>query len=176
MNLIEYVPLAMRTLSPLPAEMQKHHASLGALTEVGELLDNFKKHLAYGRQLDLPNLLEECGDLNWYLALAAHIGEFDLEYITTDVWDDYPVTSLLYTLSSEVAAFAVNGEFQHSRRCSSILTLEASLLRRYDFTVEESLPVNIAKLAARYGDKYSDYCATNRDLFTEREILEAGAK
>jgi NTP pyrophosphatase (non-canonical NTP hydrolase) len=37
---------------------------------------------------------------------------------------------------------------------------------------EEIMKINIDKLKARYGEKYSDDKAINRDLTTEREILE----
>lgn len=37
---------------------------------------------------------------------------------------------------------------------------------------EELMEVNIAKLKARYGDKFSEHMATNRDLEKERKTLE----
>lgn len=41
-----------------------------------------------------------------------------------------------------------------------------------DLTELDVRTKNINKLAARYGDKFSDYNANNRDLIKEREILE----
>jgi hypothetical protein len=38
--------------------------------------------------------------------------------------------------------------------------------------IESILDTNIAKLKARYGDKFSSEKAINRDLTTERTILE----
>jgi NTP pyrophosphatase (non-canonical NTP hydrolase) len=46
------------------------HALLGINTENGELQDNLKKALFYGKDLDFNNLKEELGDLLWYIALA----------------------------------------------------------------------------------------------------------
>ncbi len=43
------------------------HAALGIATEAGELLDAIKKHLFYGKPLDFPNLVEESGDVRWYM-------------------------------------------------------------------------------------------------------------
>jgi NTP pyrophosphatase (non-canonical NTP hydrolase) len=37
--------------------------------EAGELVDGFKKHLIYGKPVDIANLIEECGDVLWYMAL-----------------------------------------------------------------------------------------------------------
>lgn len=46
------------------------HACLGMTTEVGEFVDQLKKHLFYGKELDFINLDEELGDLLWYIAVA----------------------------------------------------------------------------------------------------------
>lgn len=48
-----------------------NHAMLGLCTEVGEAQDALKKALIYGRKLDEVNLIEEAGDILWYLALFA---------------------------------------------------------------------------------------------------------
>lgn len=45
------------------------HALMGVTTECGELMDQLKKHLIYGKPLDDVNIFEEDGDLRWYLAL-----------------------------------------------------------------------------------------------------------
>lgn len=45
------------------------HATLGLMTEVGEIADALKKKLIYGKDLDLVNLAEEHGDESWYMAL-----------------------------------------------------------------------------------------------------------
>lgn len=43
------------------------HAAIGINTEAGELLDTLKKHLWYGKEIDEVNLIEEVGDLCWYV-------------------------------------------------------------------------------------------------------------
>ncbi len=48
------------------------HGSIGLCTESGELLDAMKKHLYYGRALDMVNLVEELGDLEFYLSVVRH--------------------------------------------------------------------------------------------------------
>jgi NTP pyrophosphatase (non-canonical NTP hydrolase) len=45
------------------------HGAIGLCTETGELQDQIKKHLMYKREFDRVNVIEECGDLLWYLAL-----------------------------------------------------------------------------------------------------------
>ncbi len=48
----------------------------------------------------------------------------------------------------------------------------ALILREIDYSFEEVADINIKKLRARYGDKFSEYDAQNRDLAAERAILE----
>lgn len=47
------------------------HAAMGLCTEVGELQDQLKRHIFYGKPLDKVNLLEEGGDISWYLRILA---------------------------------------------------------------------------------------------------------
>lgn len=41
-------------------------------------------------------------------------------------------------------------------------------------SLDTNMERNIAKLKARYGDKFSEYAAANRNLTVERAILESG--
>ena len=43
------------------------HAAVGVAGEAGEVLDAIKKHWIYGAELDIENVLEECGDLLFYV-------------------------------------------------------------------------------------------------------------
>ena len=65
------------------------HAVAGIVTEAGELQDALKKHLFYGRPLDRTNLIEELGDLMWYVALLCdelrEPGEEDGANVLADV-------------------------------------------------------------------------------------------
>jgi len=49
------------------------HASMGFATETGEFVDALKKHIFYGRPLDKTNLIEELGDMFWYLGVASDV-------------------------------------------------------------------------------------------------------
>ena len=46
------------------------HAMLGIVTEAGEFTDAIKKNLIYNKPLDRTNMVEELGDLTWYIGLA----------------------------------------------------------------------------------------------------------
>ena len=45
------------------------HGVMGISTEGAELLDAFKKHIFYGKELDVVNIKEEIGDIVWYLGI-----------------------------------------------------------------------------------------------------------
>lgn len=75
----EYVQLAIRTESRPNEEMQLRvseqtilrvlHGSMGLVTEAGELMDSLKRLIYYGKSLDTVNLIEELGDILWYVAI-----------------------------------------------------------------------------------------------------------
>jgi len=71
------------------------HATMGAATEAGELLDQVKKHIFYGKKLDIVNLQEEVGDICWYLnLLCAWMGttlEEQMEHNAEKLRIRYPV-------------------------------------------------------------------------------------
>ncbi len=43
------------------------HMATGVSGEAGELLDAVKKHVAYNREIDRENVIEELGDLEFYM-------------------------------------------------------------------------------------------------------------
>ena len=123
----EYIEQAIQTESP-PSEAQMSrvnlrvlHALMGMQTETAELTDAVKRHIFYGTELDKVNLVEEIGDIFWYIAIL-------LDELKVDVGD--------------------KASFEHAMK------------------------VNIEKLRARYPNKFTEHDAVNRDLKTERDILE----
>lgn len=51
------------------------HMAVGVAGEGGELLDAFKKHVIYNKELDRANVVEELGDLEFYMeGIRAHLG------------------------------------------------------------------------------------------------------
>lgn len=59
------------------------HAALGVTSEAGELATTVKKHWAYLAPLDRENILEELGDLLFYVAALAQVCDFSLEQVVT---------------------------------------------------------------------------------------------
>jgi len=121
LELTEYQTKAIRTRAPLVDQykyMDTLHMLLGLTTEIGELSDPFKKHLAYGKEIDWVNVKEELADIMWYV-----VNFCDL----------------------------------------------------HNINLKEEMGINIKKLEARFPEKfYTSNGAINRDLDTERKILEGG--
>lgn len=73
----DYIQQAMRTCAPTTPELQNRmlsnvediHAMFGLQTEIGELVDGYKRHIFYGATMDRTNAAEEVGDILWYLAI-----------------------------------------------------------------------------------------------------------
>ena len=86
MNFREYQEAAMRTSTHTieSTEANLVHAALGVSTEAGKFATSVKRIHRYRKELDLnmrANIVEELGDLMWYIALAASAIEVDLELI-----------------------------------------------------------------------------------------------
>ena len=52
-----------------PQKWNLIHAGMGLASESGEILDQLKAHIFYGKELDVVNLVEEAGDILWFLSL-----------------------------------------------------------------------------------------------------------
>lgn len=69
------------TIEPGYAMLENLHMVMGMTTEVGELMDVFKKNLAYKKPIDWVNAKEEIGDLMWYIVNFCNINGFDIREI-----------------------------------------------------------------------------------------------
>ena len=69
-----------------PAKVDLLHAAIGISGEAGELLDAVKKHLIYNKDLDVDNVIEELGDLEFYMAaLRQRLGVTRSEVLACNV-------------------------------------------------------------------------------------------
>jgi len=67
----DYDAISKRMVQPIIIRLD--HAGKGLCTEAGEFQDMLKKHIFYGKPLDFVNLMEEIGDVMWYVALAVDV-------------------------------------------------------------------------------------------------------
>lgn len=88
----EYQQLAMRTATLKCFDPA--NAALGLAGEAGEVADEVKKFLYQGREWDAEKIIEELGDVLWYVALMAeYFGaplDFVMEYNIDKLRKRYP--------------------------------------------------------------------------------------
>lgn len=65
-----YQDMAIRSRSNQTDDVRQM-CCLGLAGEVGEIVDHFKKHLYHGHPLDSKHVMEELGDVLWYVATLA---------------------------------------------------------------------------------------------------------
>jgi NTP pyrophosphatase (non-canonical NTP hydrolase) len=183
----EYQGLAARTCPNLPGEHEnERHMNLGVITEIGEVLDIFKKNLAYGKAIDVVNLGEELADIAWYIVNKCRFHEISLD----DSFDTIKaeVKQLLDTqmfseqgLSKELKAEALMHPIlqAYCGPTNSIfsapivqLAILANIAEWFELDFFQLLTNNIDKLKVRYPEKFTEESALNRNLEAERTELE----
>jgi len=183
----EYQGLAARTCPNLPGEHEnERHMNLGVITEIGEVLDIFKKNLAYGKAIDVVNLGEELADISWYIVNKCRFQEISLEDAFNLVKAE--VKDLLDTqmfseegLSKELKAEALMHPLlqAYCGPANSIfsapivqLAILANIAEWFELDFFQCLTNNIDKLKVRYPEKFTEEAALNRNLEAERTELE----
>lgn len=169
MNLAEYQVQAKRTCPSLGSEKLDHtHMRLGMITEIAEIADIFKKHIAYKKPIDFVHLKEEIGDVFWYIVNMATFEKEELivnysggTYISTEdeKWE--------YVLEDFLVGLYYNEDCNTTRIMRMI-----DFCKAWNINFEECLDLNIAKLKVRFPDKFTEENALNRDLASERKQLE----
>lgn len=73
-------------VSLTPAKADLWHMATGVSGESGELLDAIKKHVIYNKPLDRNNVVEELGDLEFYMeGIRQNLGITRDETITQNI-------------------------------------------------------------------------------------------
>lgn len=182
MNNYQKQALQTRAGTETPYE-DAQHAGFGLMTEIGEILDTYKRHQFYKKPLDIKNLIEETGDVLWYLSLGYHsLGmEMPKEAPVLDIPEDKLEVKreiLLGKMAHHAANFfSITMMYGH---CWQEEQLDYDLDKLYAFlayytkqelgvSIEEAAAANLEKLAKRYpGRTFSVEKALNRD--TENEL------
>ena len=84
MEINEYQKKAMEFLNPQLNEKDiLINGVMGLCGESGEVIDIVKKHLAQGHELNKDKIIEELGDVLWYVAEVAYVLNVKLEDVFT---------------------------------------------------------------------------------------------
>ena len=157
------------------------HSGLGMSSELAELEVALDK-----TDWDLVNISEESGDILWYIAVAVNALGFDHNEISSFEVSKKEGYALRDSVNTTVWAV---GEFNdllkkhlfYGRELNTDklkqnlqqMCMAVSAICIYcDKTPGQTRETNIAKLKVRFKDKFTEAAALNRDLDTERKILE----
>ena len=147
------------------------HMKFGITTELGEILDLYKKSFAYKKIFDKVNLIEEVCDIIWYLANSCTLHDSLLSSALDNIiytgknipTFDYPTISNMIELHTDC-----NVAIEETR----FLPIFIGNLVKSQEELLRGLTNNINKLLIRYPDKFNNVNAVNRNLSEERKQLE----
>lgn len=191
MNMIEYSlkALAFASMQATPKD-DLIHAALGMTSDTGELLECVGNHTRFGHQLNITNLTEESGDVIWFINLAVCVLGQELHAVyahaveaLTDAAPDMNSETAGFWLAIESARVAdlVKGHTIYGRpldqgallaAAGAALVAVGKIAAANGITLEQILYANIAKLTTRYGAKFDQYRALNRDKDAEAAAIE----
>jgi NTP pyrophosphatase (non-canonical NTP hydrolase) len=199
MNWTEYKELSEKTLSyEFHCSTQNEimlHGVMGFITELEELLD-------WGAKKDTVGMAEEFGDILWYSAIFGRLYDMGYPSINMNknkkmfkkmfnkflkivsyvdwikksdliVLDMYKKSSLILDIMKKKIFY--NKPIVDAEVCkivTDLMLLTVKFAEYHDIDIEKAMEINIAKLKARYGNKFTSNKAINRDLKAERDILE----
>ncbi len=200
MNSETYVKLAMRTRCPQGQVIIDRltygisegdrgsfatallHGCIGLAGEAGELAEALSKWLDDGLALDNVNVLEECGDCSWYSAEISDALQISIVPMMSGSIDIPTIHRNMVAqtgvLMTQMQKWLFYGKGLDANKIigavSAILGLVSQLAKLSGSTYEEVQQKNIAKLRARYPDKFTEELAAeeNRDRAAERKVLE----
>ena len=71
---------ALRSMrNDLPYEAICSNMCMGLAGETGETVDIFKKHIYQGKVLDINDVIEEIGDILWYIANLCNVNKITMK-------------------------------------------------------------------------------------------------
>lgn len=182
MNWDKYLELSEKTLSQefhCGSKVENLlHGVIGILTEIEEILDNYSGE----KELDPINLLEEVGDITWYLAIISREFNIELPTLVFKTKNDNPEKIIIFTIKECLKLLdMLKKKIYYNKNIDDIKFVNITkiiifnildYMNYYDIDIHKSFDINIDKLKARYGDKFTSEMAINRNLDAERQILE----
>lgn len=162
------------------------HQALGIVGELGELIRAVENK-------DLVNIREEAGDMCWFVAVACNDNGLSFNELATAAEESLSLEKEFYDGGYDTYGYVdfikklviyndgvIKDSFVYKEELIKYLTniLRHVINQTYwrateGFDLESILEVNINKLNLRFGEKFSQYFANNRDLDSERIVLES---
>jgi len=137
-------------------------------------LDKVKKALFYGKPLGLPESEDNCA--GFPIWIANNCRDEDSERAANIIHGIIGAATETGELLELLFATVIEGKPFDSvnldEETGDAFWYFALLAKASGFTFEDAQRKNIAKLRKRYGEKFSEFDALNRNLSAERSILE----
>lgn len=166
------------------------HGAIGIAGEVSEIHEAFYNAGFVPDKIDKVNLEEELGDICWYIANISNALEYDANWAlpqtkvdqTTDEGvENFFLKSIKMSVISGNIMDAFKRKIYYNVELDKNALIEnLNKLIKLVYGMAENLKVdvsriqqkNVDKLRQRFGEKFSEHAASNRNLDAEREILE----
>ncbi len=161
MNLAEYQKLAKRTLG----DACLTNLRMGVIGETGEIVDYTKKVIYHGHELKREKLIEELGDLMWYvMSIATAEGVTFVSTCTIKdrglVWSEMDQVAL--NIADRVYEM-IYGGYEVDYIDYIILFEELEQLALFvNSTLSDVMEYNIKKLEKRYPNGFEEKRSINR--------------
>lgn len=183
MNNHDYNKLAKRTLSNgfhcNPVNQVELHGAIGIVTELGEIAE-----CVHQLPIDSVNLFEEIGDVLWYLSIFSR--HYELDFDDRNKLKEQQFSTLSDVVShSQIKSAELLDIYKKklyynkpittgyvTELCYEIYLDMLNLAAFVGQDVEDIRTVNIKKLMERFPDNFTEKDAIERDLESERSILE----
>ncbi len=153
------------------------HSGLGMMTEIAELQEALEKR-------DWVNVGEEVGDVLWYWAVAMHACKFDrmqfralpTSYMLAEARTGRPLIAAICAWGDLVRKDAIHSKGMKPEDALAALfdvfDEACTLCEAVNISPMLVMRRNIAKLRVRFPDKYDGVRFDQRDLESERAVLE----
>lgn len=182
-----YRELAIKTESPIDQRLRdrillrRNIRLLHCIMGIGSELEEIKLAIQNG---DMINIGEEIADNMWFLSLGADELNFELPEPSSVFISNTTVSVELEMITNTVSKLLdiIKKIIFYGREypvedikiaLQNIYVCILHLCTLFNLNIDELKKKNIDKLAARYGDKFSEYLAINRNLDKEYRVLNA---
>lgn len=167
------------------------HGAIGLASELSEI-----QQATFAEELDPTNIKEEIGDVYWYMGVIVNELELDAEELlghkngvrkgfyneNDDIRKYFEQSAQAMTISVGNLIDVLKKTLMYGKELNTkgieqeirTLAFETEyILNLFGATPDQARERNIEKLRARYGEKFTEAAALERNLTVERAILES---
>lgn len=163
----DYVKQAMRTFTPSPEHaINVIHMASGM---GGEFLSELEEALISG---DKYKVMDEAGDIFWYNAGFCHVTGLTFTFKKSGQ-DIAKSIGVILEMAKKFLIYGKELDLKEAQLTSANINYElARLISKYEGSYEEAMKRNIAKLKARFPDKFNAKQAINKDAEAEKQAQD----